>query len=119
MSSNQGQNFKLEIDLDAHAAYIRMRDEAVASTEEVAEDVLVDLDEFRVVVGVEVLTLTAKIPFADLDRKYHVHSEDIELLRQVQPSIAGFLSVTFGSDSSIHVGSDKNVRADSGKLQSV
>lgn len=106
MSTDQGHDFKLEIDLDAQAAYIRMRDEPVVSTEEVADDVLVDLDEYRVVVGVEVLTLTAKIPFSDLARNYHVHSDVIEHLRQIQPSIAGFLSVTFGTDSSIRVKSN-------------
>ncbi|MDP9904547.1 DUF2283 domain-containing protein [Arthrobacter bambusae] len=94
-------NIRVEVDHNADAAYIALVDSPVAETVEIAEHVLVDLDEYRVVVGIEVLKLTARIPFDDLNRTFHVRSELVDLLRKIQPSISGFLSVTVGTDSTI------------------
>lgn len=74
---------KLEIDLDAEAAYLRLSDSPVATTKDVTDAVLVDLDEFNMVVGIEVLDIDTEIPFADLTNKYHVHSDQMTALRQL------------------------------------
>jgi uncharacterized protein YuzE len=94
-------SIRVEVDHNADAAYIALLDSPVAETVEVAEHVLVDLDEYRMVVGIEVLKLTARIPFDDLNSRFHVRSELVEMLRKIQPSISGFLSVTVGTDSTI------------------
>lgn len=74
---------KLEIDLDAEAAYLRLADSPVASTKDVTDAVMVDLDQFNMVVGIEVLDLDTEIPFADLTDQYHVHSDQMAALRQL------------------------------------
>lgn len=80
--------FAVEIDLDAGAAYVTMTDRAVASTELLGRGVNVDLDEFGMVVGVELLTLDAEVPFERLVNEFHVHSADVDLLKSLRPSIA-------------------------------
>lgn len=92
---------RVEVDHGADAAYIALSDQPVVETVEIAEHVVVDLDEYRMVVGIEVLRLAAEIPFRELDTRFHVRSELVELLRTVQPSISGFLSVTHGTDATI------------------
>lgn len=94
-------SIRVEVDHNADAAYIALLDSPVVETVEIAEHVVIDLDEYRMVVGIEVLKLTAKIPFDELNSKFHVRSELVEMLRRIQPSISGFLSVTLGTDSSI------------------
>ena len=89
--------FSVEIDLDAGAAYVTMTDREVASTELLGAGVNVDLDEFRVVVGVELLTLEAEIPFDTLTNEFHVHSADVDRLKALRPSIA---------ESVLHIGTD-------------
>lgn len=63
-----------EIDREADAGYIYFSKNAVASTQEVTPTVLVDLDEFGIVVGIEVLQLSAQIPLDRLERDFHIHS---------------------------------------------
>lgn len=111
MDDTTTHQVRLEIDQDAQAAYIKLRDGAVVHTESVAQDVVVDLDEYGIVLGVEVLSLTADIPFGVLSQRFHVHSEDIDALRRVQPSVAGFLSITTGTDSTIRASERKPLAA--------
>lgn len=85
-------NLELSVDMQAQAAYITLRHEVVVSTRSVTEAVLVDLDAMNVVVGVEILSLSAPIPFTELHTQFHVHSDTIDALRLIQPSIKGFLS---------------------------
>lgn len=89
---------KISIDVDqaVGCAYIRLSDHPVAKTVEHADGVLVDLDEFGVAVGLELLDQHAPIPFAALTGQYHVHSDVIELLRMVRPDVASFVTVTSG-----------------------
>lgn len=87
----------LEVDNAAQAAYIRVGEGAVAHTAQLTDGVLIDLDEMNIVVGVEVLELAAEIPFSRLRNEYHVHSDVIDLLRIIQPSVRGFL-LTQASD---------------------
>lgn len=85
-------SIKITIDPMVDAAYIRLSDEEVTSTRAVTEDVNIDLDRFRCVVGIEVLTLDAEIPFSDLITKYHVVSDVVESLRLIRPSVSGFVT---------------------------
>lgn len=85
------KRFLVSVDFDADAAYVTMSDEPVAKTKQVTSDVVVDLDEFNVVAGIEFLRIDAEIPFQRLVDEFHVHSEDVERLRALRPSIAGRL----------------------------
>lgn len=82
------------VDLPADAAYLRLSDLPVAKTVAVTDDIMVDLDALDVVVGVEVLSLGADLPFAELTHRFHVRSDVVDLLRLVQPSVSGYLSLT-------------------------
>jgi uncharacterized protein YuzE len=88
----------IEIDTTTDAAYISLTDAPVARTVELSDDILVDVDSFGVVVGVEVLRLGAEIPFRELTDALHVHSDVIDILKEIQPSISGMLSLTQASD---------------------
>ncbi|MGB3956166.1 MAG: DUF2283 domain-containing protein [Brooklawnia sp.] len=83
-------NAVLTIDRDADAAYLRLGDGAVASTVNVSRGVLVDLDEFNVAVGIEVLELDVEIPFDQLVREYHIPSSTVDVLRAVSPLVTTF-----------------------------
>lgn len=87
----------LMVDDVADAAYIQLTPGKVNSTRHVTADVLVDLGEHDVVIGVEVLRRTAEIPFDRLTSEFHVHSAVIDLLKTIQPSVAAF-TVTQGHD---------------------
>lgn len=80
-------NWQLSINRDTDVAYIRMTPNEVVETFEATDDVLVDVDEHDVVVGIEMLRLDARIPFTDLTKKFHVHSDDLALLEGLLPSI--------------------------------
>lgn len=78
---------KIEIDVTVNAAYVRLSDEPVTRTVSVTDDVLLDLDNMGVAVGVEVLDIGADIPFARLVSEFHVHSEVVQWLQDVRPTI--------------------------------
>ena len=75
------------------ASYVRLSPNAVTETIEFSDDIFVDLDEHGVVVGVEVLSSDAPLPFDRLEKECHVHSSAIALLRAIRPSIGVFLMV--------------------------
>jgi uncharacterized protein YuzE len=83
----------VEVDQQADVAYIRLSDNPVARSHALDSDVVVDLDAMNVVVGVEMLHLNAEIPYTQLVTDFHVRSELTELMRQLRPSISGFLSL--------------------------
>lgn len=91
-------SIKIEVDTDVHAAYIRLSDEPVVRTVECTEHVMVDLDQYGVAVGVELLDETTPIPFQALLTDFHVHSEVVDLLRLIRPNVSSFLSVHQGSE---------------------
>lgn len=91
---------QVKIDREADAAYICLSNKPVVRTVEVTDEVLIDLDEFNVAVGIEVLELGAKIPFGRLHTEFHIHSNVVDVLRLIQPSVSGFFSLTQGGDSS-------------------
>ena len=74
---------QIEIDPAAALAYIELGSQQVERTEEFTPEIMVDLDAFGMVVGLELLSLTVaiddtlRIRFAE---KYHVPSPILELL---------------------------------------
>lgn len=82
----------IEVDLNADAAYIYLSDKrAIAETAAVSSTVNVDLDQFGVAVGIEVLGLRTEIPWAKLVRDCHVHSSVEATVRLIAPSVQGFM----------------------------
>ncbi|MEJ1087003.1 DUF2283 domain-containing protein [Microbacterium sp. Mu-80] len=97
--TNRKAPFEVTIDNDADAAYISMTNRSIAHSHELGGGIIVDVDDMRVVVGIEILGLETKIPFQRLVDEFHVHSDDIDILRTIQPTIGGFL-IQFSSDGS-------------------
>ncbi|TIC84114.1 DUF2283 domain-containing protein [Nocardioides sp. GY 10127] len=91
-------SIKIEWDTAVDAGYIHLSDEPVSRTVEVNVNILVDLDEYGVAVGIEVLDGAVEIPFTELVDRFHVHSKVIDFLRLVRPSPTRFLSLTTGTD---------------------
>jgi uncharacterized protein YuzE len=81
----------LTVDFGADAAYLLLSDNDVVETCEVSTGVLVDLDDMRVVVGVEVLALDTFIPRDRLITEYHLRFEDLSVLDQIRPSVTKFV----------------------------
>lgn len=90
-------SIELTIDMSARVAYIRLVVGSIAMSKAINEDIVVDLDEYDRVLGIEILDLGAEIPFSELIANHHVPSETVELLRRLRPSISGFMS-SFSSD---------------------
>lgn len=102
-----GSQIRVHIDEAADAAYIELSKNKVVRTVEVTESILLDLDEFNIAVGVEVLELTAEIPFVRLNTEYHVHSDVVDLLRMIYPNVKGFsFRFTQGTDSQTATATD-------------
>jgi uncharacterized protein YuzE len=64
----------VKIDGEARTAYITLTDARVASTVEFDEDIYLDLDEFGMVRGIELLNLERAIPLDDLAERYHINT---------------------------------------------
>ncbi len=91
---------KLELDPEADAAYISLSEDAVVvETCSVNDEVNVDLDDQRMVVGIETLRADAPIPFVDLEREFHVRSDVIDLLRTIRPTPGRFIEYHSTSDA--------------------
>ena len=85
-------NIELTIDQSANSAYIRLLNKPIKASKVVNDDIIIDLDDMNLVIGIEILDLEAEIPFAELVKDFHVHSSTVELLRKLRPSISGFMS---------------------------
>lgn len=70
----------VQIDAEAEAAYLRLGRGQVARTVEFAEDIFVDLDEFGVVLGIELLDLEMSLPLDDLAEHFHINTATLALL---------------------------------------
>ncbi len=81
------RSWQLSVNTDTSVAYIRMSRSDVSVTVEANDEILVDLDEHDVVVGIELLRLDAQIPATELMMKFHVHSDDVDYLLSLLPSI--------------------------------
>lgn len=94
------QRLRVTVDQQADMAYIRLTDGKVARTVELSPEICVDLDDLGVVVGIECFGIDAEMPFSELIRVHHVHSETVEALRQLRPSVgARIVSMAEGSAS--------------------
>jgi len=82
----------LTVDYAADVAYLRLSNNPVTRTCEVEPGVLVDLDEFGMVVGVEVLELDVVIPRTKLVTDYHVHHEQVDIFDQIRPNVTTFVA---------------------------
>ena len=82
----------LTVDFAADAAYLLLSDHEIARTCEVAPGVLVDLDGYGIVTGVEVIDLDAVIPYSELIDKFHVRADQLVTLDSVRPSVSSFVS---------------------------
>lgn len=82
---------RVSIDPEVSAAYLRVSDAAVKRTVEVSDVINVDLDEHRMVRGIELLDLDAIIPYDELERLFHVDSRLINALKTIRPTINGFM----------------------------
>jgi len=81
---------KLTVDRTNGLAFITLSDKAVHSTVEHSANILVDLDDMGMAVGIELLDLDALIPFDALNTRYHVASDKVDTLRVIQPTINKF-----------------------------
>ena len=57
---------KLTVDKEASALYLRLDDSPIVESEEVAPGVVLDFNEGKEVVGVEILYLSRRFPGLDL-----------------------------------------------------
>ena len=93
-------NIAIEVDTTLNSAYIQLSDKPVARTVEHSEEILVDLDEHGVAVGIEVMNEGTPLPFQDLISKFHVHSDVVDLLRLIRPDVSAFLRFSQASEGS-------------------
>ena len=87
----------ITVDPAVGACYISLSDRPVANTEEFSDDILVDLDESGVAVGIEVLDLGAELPLTDLCRQLHIHKDDEPYLAKLLPTLRYSLRFTLAS----------------------
>jgi uncharacterized protein YuzE len=99
MSEVASQMIKVEIDLEADLAYVRFTDQPVARTVEVDEAIQIDMDQYNVAVGIEILDLDADIPFQQLVSEFHVRPEHVEILRMLRPNMKTSLQLGRRTDS--------------------
>lgn len=81
----------LSIDFDADAAYLQLHEGEVVETQEVAPGVLVDLDQNRVVLGIEILDLDVFIPYTVLIQQFHVRQDEVRFLDYIRPKVTSFV----------------------------
>jgi len=76
----------VEVDVDnaASAAYLGFGDRSVARTVEFSESIQVDLDEFDMAIGIEVLDLHGDLPISELVTQYHIPSQVATLLLAIE-----------------------------------
>lgn len=70
----------VKIDTEAGAAYLRLERSQVERTVEFDEDIYVDLDQFGVVVGIELLDLDTFLPLDELGARFHINASALEVL---------------------------------------
>lgn len=75
-----GTAVSVKIDTEAGAAYLRLGRGQVARTVEFTEDVYVDLDQFGVVVGIELLDLDTPLPLDKLAARFHTNAGALDVL---------------------------------------
>lgn len=93
----------VEIDTAVDAGYIRVSNDPVATSSQFNDSIVVDLDKYGRVVGIEVLELACPLPVRDLSATYHMTDEAISVLRHIRPSIESLTtrSATARSSSAV------------------
>ena len=81
----------MTVDVESDVAYLKLSENEIVETCEVAPGVLVDLDEMRVVVGVEVLALDLTIPRQELIADFHMLSQDVAAFDSIRPNVMTFV----------------------------
>ncbi|MCW1250644.1 DUF2283 domain-containing protein [Acaricomes phytoseiuli] len=89
---------KVLVDTEVNAAYLQLSDREVASTIEYSEELLIDLDGFGLIRGIELLDLEAAIPYEDLASNFHIHGNVLALFRD----ISSWSRSTVSSDTAGH-----------------
>lgn len=77
----------LEVDRDAGAAYLTLSDNEIVSTVEVVPEVQVDMDEFGVAVGVEILDLNMVVPVSKIASACHIKSDKLGALTALRGTV--------------------------------
>ncbi|MGH3770004.1 MAG: DUF2283 domain-containing protein [Pseudonocardiaceae bacterium] len=90
----------VKIDTEAGAAYLRLGRGQVARTVEFTEDVYVDLDQFGVVVGIELLDLDTPLPLDELAARFHINASALDVLMKAIQWSTPRRTVTSGSSPS-------------------
>ena len=67
----------IEFDMLANAAYIELSDREVSRTAEFSQTVMIDLDEFDMVVGIELLNPQESVDLAALQSVYHFQTDQV------------------------------------------
>lgn len=89
----------VKIDTEAGAAYLRLGSGHVTRTVEVDEATYVDLDQFGVVVGIELLDLDTPLPLDELGTRFHINASALDVLMKAIQWSAAPRTVTSGSPS--------------------
>jgi uncharacterized protein YuzE len=89
----------VKIDTEVGAAYLRLGRSQVARTVEFDEDIYVDLDQFGVVVGIELLDLDTSQPLDELGTRFHINASALDVLVRAIQWGAPRRNVTSGSPS--------------------
>lgn len=75
----------VQIDPEAGAAYITLGAGTVARTVKFDEDIYVDLDEFGMVLGIELLDLDRAMPLDELAERFHINTSTLAgLVRSIR-----------------------------------
>lgn len=88
----------ITVDTALNTAYIKLSDEPIARTVEFDELILVDVDQYDVAVGIELLDEGVALPFQELVTDFHVHTRVVELLRLIRPDVSSYLRLSAGTD---------------------
>lgn len=96
----------VEVDEASGVAYVRFSRSPVKRTVAVNDAINVDLDEFDMTVGIEILDLDVDMPFQTFVDDFHVPSDSVDVLRLMRPSMTKFVYQIQGGSLG---GSDRTV----------
>lgn len=102
---------KVTVDNTVDAAYIELSNETVVRTVKLESAIMVDLDAMNVVVGIEVLNVDAELPLQRLKDEFHVHSNVVDLLERLRPSLRNALRRMQQQPEGVSARADQKVSA--------
>lgn len=73
----------IQIEADESLAYVKIRDEKVTRSVELDDNNIIDLNEFDIIVGVEVLDIPSAATVEEVEKKVHLASADRETLKML------------------------------------